>query len=139
MNPAARNPQASRRCMRCACRGTAGAGDHRQPLPPTGMIFCGSHLIQLPATPGQPVYAADISDSKSIASTYNPEPSTVLDFPRQRPQSQVYTTIKHQANPAYRFAAGQMVHRVQIEPERREGSRRVRDLELFVRVRFHPL
>ncbi len=105
-----------------------------KPLPPTGMIFCGSYLINSPATPGQPVYAADISDSKSIASTYN-EPSTVLDFPRRAPQSEVYTTIK--ANPAFRFAAGQMVQ-VQMEPERRDGSHRVRDLDLFVRAPSTP-
>jgi len=74
------------------------------------------------------MFAADVSDSRSIASDYN-ERSTVLDVPYQWPQGQVYGSLK--PNPAHQFTPGQAIQIV-LEPEHKDGKTRVRDLTLKV-------
>lgn len=97
-----------------------------KPLPKLGLVFVGSYMIA-PEDGSKPIYGADVSDSKSIASDFN-DPSTVLDVPHQWVKGQVYGALK--PNPAYRFAAGQAVT-LTIRPEKREGARVV-DLVLEV-------
>ena len=101
--------------------------DHRtkKAIPTLGLVFTGSYMIT-PEDGGKPMYGADVSDSRSIASDYN-DPSTVLDVPHQWVKGQVYGALK--PNPAYRFAAGQPVA-VTLRPEKRENGARVVDLTL---------
>lgn len=103
--------------------------DHRtkKPVPAAGLIFTGSYRFKNEET-GKEMYAGDVSDSKSISSTYN-EPSSVIDVPYQWVKSEVYGNLK--ANPAYRFAAGQSVI-IRIEPMYRDGQSRLIDLVLKV-------
>jgi hypothetical protein len=98
-----------------------------QPLPKTGFVFTGSYWFTSEET-GRRMYAADVMDSKSIASDFN-DTSTVLDVPRLAPKSAVYDTQR--LNPAYRFKPGQPVL-VTLEPEHKDGRLRVRDLTLRV-------
>lgn len=99
----------------------------RKPLPKTGFVFTGSFWIK-PRNGGKPVYAADEQDSKSIAADYN-DRSTVMDVPRQAPQSQVYGTQK--LNPEYKLDAGQPMQFI-LEPEHKDGKLRVQDLSLTI-------
>ncbi len=99
-------------------------------LPGTGLVYTGSYWREDPGT-GKKIFAADVSDSKSIASTYN-EPLTVLDMPYRARQGEVYELFK--ANPAYRFRRHQPVI-LTIEPEYKGGKRRVRDLVLTARAK----
>ena len=96
-------------------------------LPFTGLTFTGSYTIK-PEDGGKEMFAADVSDSRSIASVYN-ERSTVLDIPYQWPQGQVYGTLK--PNPEHQFEAGQSIQ-ILLEPEHKDGKTRVRDLTLKV-------
>jgi hypothetical protein len=96
-------------------------------LPKEGLVFTGSYWIQ-PENGGKPMYAADMSDSRSIASNYN-ERSTVLDVPWQWGQGEVYGSLK--LSPDYHFAAGQPVQ-IMLEPEYKDGNKRVRELSLAV-------
>ena len=98
-----------------------------QPLEKTGFIFTGSYWFTSEET-GKRMYAADVMDSKSIASDFN-DSATVLDVPRQANKGAVYDTQR--LNPAYRFAPAQPVV-VTLEPEHKDGKTRVRDLTLDV-------
>jgi len=102
----------------------------KKPLPLSGLVFTGSYIIKPEEGPqaGKEIYAADVSDSKSIASDYN-ERSTVLDLPYQWPQGEVYGSLK--PNPAHKFTPGQWVD-ILLEPEHKDGKTRVRDLTLKV-------
>ena len=100
---------------------------NERPLPSTGFIFTGSYWFTSEET-GKRMYAADVMDSKSIASDFN-DRSTVLDVPRQASKGAVYDTQR--LNPAYRFAPGQPVL-VTLEPEHKDGTKRVLDLKLQV-------
>jgi len=96
-------------------------------LPREGFVFAGSFRIT-PAGADKPVYAADEMDSKSIISDFN-DRSTVMDVPRQAPQSAVYGTQKWNAR--YKPLPGQPVQFV-LEPEHKDGKLRVRDLTLRI-------
>lgn len=96
-------------------------------LPDQGFVFVGSYLLP-PQEGGKPAYAADVIDSKAIASDYNNR-ATVLDIPRQAPQGAVYSSQK--LNPAFRFTPGQPVT-MMLRPERADGPPRVVDLDLYV-------
>ncbi len=96
-----------------------------KPLPETGFVFVGSHRITVPDS-GKDIYAADVSDSKSILSDYN-ERSTVLDVPRQAPQGAVYGSLK--LNPECHFVSGQPVSII-LSPLHRDLKPRVIDLSL---------
>ena len=99
-----------------------------QPLPESGFLFTGS--IKAPAPRGATgvVYTADVYDPKSVASLYN-DPGTVLDVPRQANQGEVYET--QIVNPEHEFAAGELLTLI-LEPERKDGGRRVQNLVLDV-------
>lgn len=98
------------------------------PLPATGLIYAGSAWLPSPE-PGQPpVFAADVSDTRSIAANFN-DPTTVLDVPRLAEQGAVYTFQK--LNPAYRFTRGQPVT-ITLEPLRRDGPPCVANVTLRV-------
>ncbi|HEV8379683.1 MAG TPA: YdjY domain-containing protein, partial [Tepidisphaeraceae bacterium] len=99
----------------------------KKPLPLTGLIFTGSYIVK-PGAGDKEMLAADVSDSRSIASDYN-ERSTVLDVPYQWPQGQVYGALK--PNPAYKFDSAQPVQ-ILLEPEHKDGKTRVCDLTLKV-------
>lgn len=99
-------------------------------LPAIGLVYSGSYWWKDPKS-GRRVFAADVCDSKSIASTYN-EPSTVLDVPFRARQGDVYDLFR--GNPAYRFGKYQRIV-LTIEPEYKDGKRRVRDLVLTARAR----
>lgn len=101
--------------------------DNRTPLPATGLLYTGSYMTTNENT-GQKVLAADISDSMSIASTYN-EPSTLFDLPYRAPQSDVYGSL--QGNPNYRFKRYDEVT-ITIEPLDKPGHTRVLDLDLKI-------
>jgi hypothetical protein len=99
----------------------------KKPLPLTGLVFTGSYTIK-PEDGGKEMFAADVSDSRSIASVYN-ERSTVLDVPYQWPQGQVYGSLK--PNATYEFTPGQAIQ-ILLTPEHKDGKTRVRDLTLKV-------
>ena len=98
---------------------------HR-PLPLAGLTFTGSFWDALPDHPDQTGYAADFIDPNTIASDFN-DPTTVLDVPRQADKSAVYS--QQTWNPDFKLAKGQPVD-VILEPEYRNGKRRVLDLTL---------
>jgi hypothetical protein len=104
-----------------------------QALPSAGMVFCGSYSVPLAEDPGRPEYRADWGEPNCVASNYN-EPTTVLDLPRQAPQGTVYAT--QQPNPAYHLAPRQPIE-VMLEPEYKDGRKRVRDLTLQVTLPPH--
>jgi hypothetical protein len=99
----------------------------KRPLPLTGLVYTGSYIIK-PEEGGKEMFAADVSDSRSIASDYN-ERSTVLDVPYQWPQGQVYGALK--PNPEHKLAPGQPIQ-ILLEPEHKDGKTRVLDLALKV-------
>ena len=101
------------------------------PLAALGMVFAGSSWLAHPDRPGEKLYAADRLEPHAIASSYN-ERTTVLDVPRQEGQGEVYGRLT--ANPERRLPAGDMVE-VIMEPERRDGTMRVRELLLEVNVK----
>jgi hypothetical protein len=104
----------------------------KKPLPLTGLVFTGSYTIK-PEDGAKEMFAADVSDSRSIASVYN-ERSTVLDLPYQWPQGQVYGLLK--PNPDHKLEAGAPIQ-ILLEPEHKDGKTRVRDLALKVLQKDH--
>ncbi len=100
-----------------------------KPLPEAGFVFAGSFLTDRPGEKQQQVYAADFHDPRSVASMYS-DPIAVLDVPRQARKGAVYGT--QVVGPKYDFAANELVT-ILIEPEYRDGRRRVMDLALQVR------
>lgn len=99
----------------------------KKPLPLTGLVFTGSYIVK-PGAGDKEMLAADVSDSRSIASDYN-ERSTVLDVPYQWPQGQVYGALK--PNPAHKLVQGRPIQIV-LEPEHKDGKTRVLDVTLKV-------
>ncbi len=102
-------------------------------LPEVGFVFAGSLMVDVPGRqsgrhPGR-AYAADVLDPQSVASIYN-DPTTVLDVPRRVGQGAVYGT--QIVGPAYDFAKHELV-KIILEPEYKDGRRRVVDLVLEVR------
>ena len=90
----------------------------KKTMPQTGFVFTDSFWIDGPN--GKRIYAADETDSKSIVSNYN-DRSTVMDVPRQAPQSAVYGTQK--LNPAYQLPLGTPIQ-FTLEPEHKDGKLR---------------
>lgn len=91
----------------------------------SGFVFTGS-LLKKGATP--PAYLADTQEPGSIASNYN-EPESVLDLPQNAPQKSVYRqqSVSRQGV----FPAGTLLQ-VTLEPEHKDGARRVKDMILAV-------
>lgn len=88
-----------------------------EPMPPWGLVYVGSRWRQTDA--GERVYAADVSDAQSIASTYN-APLTVFDLPIRAPQGQVYGRfLPHPENAELGLALGTPVT-VTLEPDDEE-------------------
>jgi hypothetical protein len=77
------------------------------------------------------VYAADVYDPRSVASSYN-EPDTVLDLPYRSAQQEVYSY--RVPNPKRVLKRGALL-RITMTPEYKDGRRRVRDLVLTARPR----
>jgi len=103
-------------------------------LPDTGLVFTGSLLIDSAGRPGVKVYAANTREPNSIASNYN-ERESVLDVPRQAPQSAVYG--EQSANPEFLFPSNSLLQ-VVMEPEYTDGKIRTLNLLLTVNVQSSP-
>lgn len=99
------------------------------PLPEAGFVFAGSFMVQRPGGKAGRAYAADVLDPKSLASIYN-DRTAVLDVPRHARQRAVYGS--QIVGPKYDFAKHELV-KIILEPEYKDGRRRVVDLVLEVR------
>lgn len=99
-----------------------------KPMPEEGFMFTGSMNVPAPNGGTGVVYMADAYDPKSIVSLYN-EPGTVMDVPRPANQGDVYAS--QVVNPEHMLSAGEILTLI-LEPERTDGSRRVRDLVLEI-------
>lgn len=100
-----------------------------QSLPATGFVFTGSMTVSKPGMPDKKSYAADVIDPKSVVSIFN-DATSVLDVPRRAPQNAVYG--KQLVAPAYQFEKHQPLT-VTLEPEYKDGKKRVVDLSLRVK------
>ncbi len=99
------------------------------PLSEAGFVFAGSFMVQRPGEKAGRAYAADVLEPKSLASIYN-DPTAVLDVPRHARQRAVYGS--QIVGPEYDFAKHELV-KIILEPEYKDGRRRVVDLMLQVR------
>lgn len=97
-------------------------------LPETGFVYSGAAWVEDPDT-GELIYSADISDAKSMASTFNSS-TTVLDVPRRALQGEVYE--RYFPNMAYRFETAQKV-KVTLKPASTD-----RVVDLIVNVKPNP-
>lgn len=107
---------------------TALVLDHRAkaPLPETGFVFSGS--IWDEHEEGDKTYLPETKEPKSIISVYN-ETITVLDVPRDVPQSAVYGSLF--PNPALPLTYGQFLQ-IEIRPHRSaDEPPRIADLTLI--------
>ena len=102
-----------------------------EPWIENGLVFVGSEYVDSPDNPAESVYAADIFGPNSIVSTYN-EPTTVLDVPRQAPQSVVYGRQKLNSEC---LPPENVLLEIIVEPEKKDGKKRVVDLELAAQLR----
>ena len=102
--------------------------DTNKTMSENGLVFTGSLMVESCVQKGVLVYAADGSGPDSLASNYN-EPQTVLDIPRNAPQSDVYGS--QAVNPDYVLPAGNLLEII-IEPEYKDGKKRVTDLCLDI-------
>jgi len=96
----------------------------RKSIPVEGFVFTGSQMVE--NHNGEQTYAAETIGPQSIISSYN-EPTTVLDVPRDVPQSEVYGHIRPFQNrqpPAHARVT------VQLAPEFADGQKRVMDVRL---------
>jgi len=100
----------------------------RKALPVEGFVFTGSQWID--DTEGKRVYAAEQLGPQSIVSTYN-EPSTVMDTPRDVPQSDVYGHIRPHKD---RQPPANTQITVTLTPEFPAGEQRVMDVRLELGV-----
>lgn len=98
-------------------------------LPAAGFVFTGSMTVSKPGMPDKKSYAADVIDPKSVVSIFN-DATCVLDVPRRAPQNAVYG--KQLVAPAYRFKKHELLT-VTLEPELKDGKKRVVDLSLVVK------
>lgn len=98
-----------------------------QTLPEAGFVFTGSLLVPLANGQGAE-YGADAWEPKSVVSIYN-EPYSVLDIPRLTRKSDVYG--EQVVNPQFPMAKGAL-RTLALEPEYKDGRKRVRDLVLDV-------
>ena len=95
-------------------------------LPAQGLIFTGS--FRVPSKPATNNYAADLLSPNAIAGNFN-DSSLVLDVPWQANQSENYGQIV--ANPDAMPPRGALLE-ITMEPEYRDGTKRVARLALFV-------
>jgi len=102
-----------------------------KPLPERGFVFVGSQMVNSTDNPGTKVYAADARGPNSILSSYN-EPLTVLDVPYQAPQGTEYEHLSMSAD--WNFPTNRLIQAV-LEPEYKDGKKRVMDLLLHVGVK----
>lgn len=99
------------------------------PLPEAGFVFAGSFMVPRPGGKAGRAYAADVLEPKSLASIYN-DPIAVLDVPRHARQRAVYGS--QVVGPKYDYAKHELV-KIILQPEYKDGRRRVVDLMLQVR------
>lgn len=97
-------------------------------LPLTGFTFTGSPDMPVKEGSTQMVYAADACAPNSVVATYN-EKVTVLMTPEQAPQGAIYGQIR--VSPLYAFPTNDRID-VIIEPEYKDGRKRVVDLSLGI-------
>jgi hypothetical protein len=95
-------------------------------LSESGFIFIGSKYIEKKDAPGKKFYSADISDPKSVVSNYN-EPYSVLSVSYPATQNEVYNIQR--MNKEYVIPA-EGFFEIDIEPEYKDGKKRVKDLAL---------
>ncbi len=98
-------------------------------LPAAGFVFAGSFMADNRGEKPGRVYAADVFEPRSVASLYN-DPTAVLDVPRRARRSDVYGSLV--VGPEYDFAKNELLSIV-LEPEYKDGRKRVKDLVLNVR------
>jgi hypothetical protein len=96
-----------------------------RPLPDAGFIFTGSLMVD--GEQGRE-YAADAWEPKAVVSIYN-EPYAVFDIPRIAAKSAVYGD--QVVNPECALGRGVLLS-LRLEPEYKDGRKRVRDLVLEV-------
>ncbi len=96
-------------------------------LPEAGFVFTGS--VRVPFEKGKgSEYGADAWEPKAVVSIYN-EPYSVLDIPRLTRKSEVYG--EQVVHPQHVMSNGVLLS-LFLEPEYKDGRRRVRDLALEV-------
>jgi hypothetical protein len=105
--------------------------DEDESAPESGMVFTGGIMIPSREDTNAMVYAADVREPSSMASNYN-ERDTVLDVPRRAPQKTVYG--HNMLNPGMPMKAGRFIE-ITLEPEYKEGRKRVLDLVLQIKNR----
>jgi hypothetical protein len=107
--------------------------DTDKPLEPFGLVFTGSQFIPSETGEDSTSLAAQMRPPYSIASNYN-EPDSLFDVPFSAPQTAVYS--KQMLNPKSVFPEGKRLH-VVIEPEYKDGKKRIRDLQLVIAAGSH--
>lgn len=103
----------------------------KKSLPDCGLVFTGSLRLETPDSMGRTGLAVDIREPNSIASSYNAA-ETVMDVPFSWSQKSVYGNLL--VNPAHILKPGGLLTIV-LEPERRDGTKRVMDLKLAISVK----
>ena len=101
--------------------------ERKTPLPQTGFHFTGSYTYR--DEQGVSHYAADATDSKTIAPNYN-DPTAVLDLPRRASQSEVYGF--QTLNPKFTLTIGQLARGV-LRPSAGDEAAATRDLSIAVK------
>jgi len=104
--------------------------DTGRSLPAKGLVFTGSTMIDSMDEDGRQVLAAAGRDPYSIAANYN-EPESVLDVPWQAPQESVYN--RQSLNSEHLLPRGKLL-KVTMEPENKDGKRRVLELDLHLSI-----
>jgi hypothetical protein len=102
--------------------------DTQRPMDPSGLIFIGSRLIPNSANTNETVLTAQAREPNSIAANYN-EPDSLFDVPFSAPQTAVYS--KQSLHHDHVAPAGKLM-RVMIEPEYKDGRKRVQEMTLQV-------
>lgn len=95
----------------------------------TGMVFTGSYTYTDDA--GKQHYAADVSESRTIAPNFN-DPIAVLDVPERAMQGEVYGFQR--PNPDYALNAGQIVP-ITLAPMEGEEAVALRDIVVKTTLR----
>ncbi|OGV63696.1 MAG: hypothetical protein A2283_13360 [Lentisphaerae bacterium RIFOXYA12_FULL_48_11] len=103
----------------------------KKTLPDCGLVFTGSIMIEMPDQPDKKVMAVDAREPNSIASTYNAF-ETVIDVPFSWSQKSAYGNIL--VNESHLIKAGCFM-KVTMEPEYKDGKKRVIDLQLEMAIR----
>jgi hypothetical protein len=97
-------------------------------LPEEGFVFAGSMTVPPQDGKGPWVYAADVTDARSVASIFS-DPAAVLDVPRRVDQSEAYG--RQVVNPEAAFDGGKLLT-VVISPAGPDGRPPARRLQLLV-------